>query len=87
MGSRRVFTSVIAALALSAAFAGPALAGPPTYSGTIWCTRGVESVDMGPNGGAEKWTRKLINEYYRQWVTSGFCDNGSLDLSYMVKDG
>ncbi|CAN5734081.1 hypothetical protein BH23CHL8_BH23CHL8_31270 [soil metagenome] len=84
--SKRTFVSALAALALSTAIAGPALAGPPTYSGTIWCTRDGEPVDMGPNPPASGWTRKQVNEYYRFWVSTGQCDHGSLDLSNMTKD-
>jgi hypothetical protein len=85
--SRRTLVSTLAAAALSAAIAGPALAGAPTYSGTILCAHDGEAVDMGPNvPGAIGWTRKQVNEYFRTWTTNGWCDPGSLDLSRMTKD-
>ena len=88
--SRTTILSTLAAMALSAAIAGPAIAAAPTYSGgPIYCTLDGVQWDMGfPFGDPDQtsWTRKEINETYRYWVSAGQCDPGTLDLSAFTKD-
>jgi hypothetical protein len=86
--SKKSVVSVIGTVSLLiGAVAGPTVAGSPTYSGTIWCTVDGIDTDMGPQeGGAVGWTRKQINDYYRFYVNTGFCDSGSLDMSHLTKD-
>ena len=48
MQPRKTVVSLIAAVALSASIAGPALAAAPTFSGSITCTHNGEAgEDMG----------------------------------------
>ena len=88
--SRRTLISTLAAAALSVAIAGPALAGPPTYSGgPIVCSLDGELRDMGfPFGWPDRtsWTRKEINDTYRFWVSADQCDPGTLDMSAFTQD-
>ena len=83
MAKKKTIASAIAAIALSAAISGPALAAAPTFSGTLTCVHGGEVTDMDLLSGA---TKKEINDLSRYRVDTGYCDKGTVDSSGLTKD-
>jgi hypothetical protein len=76
MNLRKTIVSVVAAVALSAAIAGPVVAGPPTYTGSIQCLSGEIEMEFEHR---TDWTKKMIAAAKK---TSGVqdCDKGSIVL-------
>jgi len=81
MTTKKTAASLIAALALSASIAGPALAGAPVFEGPVTCISYGEPEDMG----IRTFTKKDMSAYKRFWVGADFCDKGSVDFSAMVQ--
>jgi len=81
----RTCISVVAAIAMCAAIAGPVAGAAPTYSGPLSCTRASDGQDEDLNT-LEGASRQDITAWRKFWTSNGYCANGSFDTSALTKD-
>lgn len=85
MRPSRTIISVVAAIAMGAAIAGPVAGAAPTYSGVLTCSRASDGQVEELNS-LEGATRQDIIAWRKFWTSSGYCANGSFDTSALTKD-
>ena len=82
---KHLAASAVAAAAMALANVAPAVAAPPTFSGTLTCLDAVtgEVRDLDEVVGA---TRHVIATRRTSWNKSDFCAKGSFDTSGRTQD-
>ena len=81
MRTRSAVLSILSAIALSSVIAGPALAGGPTFTGSVYCTMsGVPDQGISVTSA----THKDLAQLKKFW--SDTCEKGTWDTSGLIKD-
>ena len=84
MKIKKTIVTVVAAVALSAAIAGPVAAGPPEVNGVITCdSHGNED---NPMSSERSWTKKAIAYYKRTESAMDACAKGSIGFKTIAQE-